>query len=461
MTDWGSRYPLKKLLSAASLGLLTAALFLMGGGVYFLVGRYLVHATEHRLRVRVSDGWPRLSQAVSQEHPRPEPQLVLRDNLTESEIADFVRSGADRDTLIRWYDRYGNLISENGGAPEAPAADSFEGSYALSRNHRERFLFVQWPIIHEGEVIGRIVAGAGLKPIDDLMEALLRYLMGTAAFVLLLGWWLSRRLAARVLRPVGTLVGTVEKVAAGDLSARTGLPPEGNELTYLAGAFDGMVERLQTSFAVRQQFVADASHELKTPLTSILAMSEMLELEQVTDAEGRRRAVGAISREAQRMNVLVNDLLELARSEKATGGVVELVRLEELAAQLVNELRLLQPERVVLVEGQAEVKADRESLRRLLRNLVENALRYSTHPVLVRLAPGSLQVIDEGSGIAATDLPFVFDRFYRADSSRVRVTGGSGLGLAIVKSIAEGFGGQVFIESKVGVGTTVGVTWNV
>ncbi|CAN0388484.1 unnamed protein product, partial [Phaeothamnion confervicola] len=268
-------------------------------------------------------------------------------------------------------------------------------------------------------------------------------------------------LASRILRPVDSLVGTVEKVAEGDLTARTGIPGEGNELNYLAGAFDGMVERLQASFAVRQQFVADASHELKTPLTSILAMSEMLELEQVTDAESGRRAVGAIAREAQRMNGLVNDLISLARSEGAARGVVETVRVDELASELVEELRLFYPDRAVLVEGQALVKAERESLRRLLRNLVENALRYSALPVLVRLAPGSLQIIDEGCGIAASDLPHVFERFYRADSSRVRATGGSGLGLAIVKSLAEGFGGRVFIESKVGVGTTVGVTWDV
>ena len=217
--------------------------------------------------------------------------------------------------------------------------------------------------------------------------------------------------------------------------------------------------------SVRRDFVANASHELKTPLTVISGFAETLADDDPPDAE-RRQFAAAIRSNARRMQRLVDDLLDLSRIE--SGGWVpnaEEISVGAIAAELLQPERWSTPEirTELAIDSRADrVTADPTALRQILANLIENAVRHTERGVIrVFTAPDSggvwVGVEDSGSGIPAAHLPRIFERFYRADASRARNAGGTGLGLAIVKHLAEAHGGHVRAESTVGKGTSVAV----
>jgi two-component system, OmpR family, phosphate regulon sensor histidine kinase PhoR len=218
---------------------------------------------------------------------------------------------------------------------------------------------------------------------------------------------------------------------------------------------------------LRRDFVANASHELKTPVAALRALSETLESALPSDPEVALGFVTRISREAERLDALVRDLLDLSRLERGTldAEPVDMVGLvkevAEAYAERAEERRIRL--RTELREA-SMVRGDRAQLGLLLSNLVDNALRYTGARGTVRIRLHSidgkvvLEVADTGEGIPAKELPRIFERFYRVDKARARQTGGTGLGLAIVRHVAESHGGTVSVESKVGRGTTFTVT---
>jgi two-component system phosphate regulon sensor histidine kinase PhoR len=218
---------------------------------------------------------------------------------------------------------------------------------------------------------------------------------------------------------------------------------------------------------LRRDFVANASHELKTPVAAVRALAETLLTALPDDPEAGRRFAVRIGREAERLNALARDLLDLSRVERGALDV-EPVDLVGLAKEVVGGYAERAEERRIRLETELRpdvaIRGDRAQLGLLLSNLVDNALRY-THAkgtVCVRLdaAEGRavLRVADTGEGIPASELPRVFERFYRVDKARARQTGGTGLGLAIVRHIAEAHGGAVLVDSELGRGTTFTVS---
>jgi two-component system phosphate regulon sensor histidine kinase PhoR len=218
---------------------------------------------------------------------------------------------------------------------------------------------------------------------------------------------------------------------------------------------------------LRRDFVANASHELKTPVAAVRALAETLLTALPEDPEAGRRFAVRIGREAERLDVLARDLLDLSRVERGTldvepvdlvGLVKEVVggyadRAEERRIRLSTELR-----------PNVAVRGDRAQLGLLLSNLIDNALRYTPAKgtICVRLdateGRSVLQVADTGEGIPAGELPRIFERFYRVDKARDRQTGGTGLGLAIVRHVAEAHGGEVRVDSELSRGSTFTVT---
>jgi two-component system phosphate regulon sensor histidine kinase PhoR len=218
---------------------------------------------------------------------------------------------------------------------------------------------------------------------------------------------------------------------------------------------------------LRRDFVANASHELKTPVAAVRALAETLLTALPDDPEAGRRFAERIGREAERLDVLVRDLLDLSRVERGTLDV-EPVDLVGLAKEVAGGYGDLAEERRVRLslelEPQVTMRGDRAQLGLLLSNLLDNALRHTQArgTVCVRLGATEsrvlLQVADTGEGIPAGELPRIFERFYRVDKARARKTGGTGLGLAIVRHVAEGHGGTVRAESELGQGSTFTVT---
>ncbi len=236
-------------------------------------------------------------------------------------------------------------------------------------------------------------------------------------------------------------------------------------VTGAVAVVDDVTERVRIE-AVRRDFVANVSHELKTPVGAISLLAEALEDER--DPEVVERLTGRIGTEARRVSDLVEDLLDLRAIEEGGVSGPGLVDLVEVAGEVVERVEPMAQRHGVAVVADlpaaAPVTGVRTQLLSLVRNLVENGVKYSDVGGTVRLGvsvdDGSARVAvaDDGMGIPARDLDRVFERFYRVDRARTRDTGGSGLGLSIVRNVVHGHGGTVRIDSREGEGTTVHVS---
>jgi two-component system sensor histidine kinase VicK len=227
-----------------------------------------------------------------------------------------------------------------------------------------------------------------------------------------------------------------------------------------------MTESLRQSEKAKNSFVADVTHELRTPLTVINGTLETLEDGALDDMEGRGPLLKSMQSETSRLIRLVNDLLVLTRADAGALNLkLEIIDLGEFVrSRCASLFALAAPRRVTLnVEAgeQVEVRADADRLTQVLDNLLDNAIRHapdgSEVTVNIHREGGEIRcaVSDQGAGISAEHLPFVFERFYRVDSSRNRYSGGTGLGLAIVHSLVNAQGGRITAESVEGQGTTV------
>jgi two-component system sensor histidine kinase MprB len=264
--------------------------------------------------------------------------------------------------------------------------------------------------------------------------------------------------ARAALTPVRRLTETVERVSeTQDLSERIDVSGS-DELSRLAASFNTMLGELEDSTRAQRQLVADASHELRTPLTSVRTNIEVLAGDRALVPEERKRLLSDVVEQLGEMTTLIAELIELARAEQ---HVVEpeSVRLDLLVADAVERARRNRPEVVYDVELEpATVQGVPATIERAVGNLLDNAAKWSPAgaAVEVELRGGRLAVRDHGPGIADEDLPYVFDRFYRARAARGLP--GSGLGLAIVRQVAESHGGDVVAERAEGGGTRMVLT---
>jgi two-component system, OmpR family, sensor histidine kinase MprB len=291
-----------------------------------------------------------------------------------------------------------------------------------------------------------------LEQVDSTLSRLLWALGAVSLVGVVLAGVVGLLVARGALRPVRRLTATAEHVATtNDLHARIDARG-GDELGRLAATFNTMLAALDRSQAAQRQLVADASHELRTPLTSLRTNIEVLQ-RSPTLAEGdRQRLLRDVVAQLGELGTLVSDLVDLAR-EDAGAAVREEVRLDELAADAVDRARLHFSGQAFALESEpCVVVADPDRLERAIANLLDNAAKWSppgaSIEILVR--DGEVVVRDHGPGIAAEDLPHVFDRFYRAPVARGLP--GFGLGLAIVRQVATEHGGSVRAEAAPGGG---------
>ncbi|MNU62524.1 Signal transduction histidine-protein kinase ArlS [compost metagenome] len=329
-------------------------------------------------------------------------------------------------------------------------------------------LVVRVPILLNGSVVGTIEMGESLKSIKNNISILISILaiasLGAIGLSLIGGIYLSKWIS----RPISGMVTTMEEIEQSLEFRKIPLRPDAtDELSMMGGTFNRMIDRLEENFARQQQFVSDASHELKTPLTSIEGYANMLRRWGLRDEERGKEAVEHIYSEAVRMKEMTQQLLDLASTEKKARYVPETIELVELSRKTAKLLDKVY-HRQIVVEASAEklvLDADPSRISQLLLILLDNALKYSKDPVELSLSvqsePASdlqgvqIRVKDSGIGIPQEDLTRVFERFYRVDSSRHRKTGGTGLGLAIAKNLVDLHKGSIRIESEENVGTEI------
>jgi heavy metal sensor kinase len=352
------------------------------------------------------------------------------------------------------------------------SSDSYSSWTENAGSPHANYMFVTVPLQNGSEQSGLVVLGTPSDPYgleSRLVFTLMAGSLVTLIIALLGGYWL----ADRAMRPVHTITQAAQSIGETDLSRRLNMHSK-DELGELANTFDGMLGRLQAAFERQRQFVADASHELRTPLT-IVNLETSRSLTSPRKPEDYRQALAIIQNENNFMTALVNDLLTLARMD-AGQAVLErqAVDLSDVAVDTMERLAPLAERSGVRLEvgdlPEVRILGDRQHLVRMVSNLVDNGIKYAAgEDKKVSIETGVsgesawVRVSDNGPGIAAENLPHVFDRFYRIDQSRTRgeevssgaqAPGGSGLGLSIVQWIAKSHGGEIKVESQVGAGTT-------
>ena len=341
-----------------------------------------------------------------------------------------------------------------------------EGAFGLVTTHDQRWRVYVTPIGADGNVRGYIEAVAPLGRLDDSVSRLRSLLLGLGAAGLLAALLGSWAVAGRALAPIDHMVHTAQAIGRGrDLSQRVTIPPSRDELGQLAETLNGMLASLQDAYQAQQRFVADASHELRAPLTAIQGNLELLRRQRGMSEAEREEALVEAEREAARLTRLVADLLALARAD---AGVPLKRQVVDLDVVVLDALSAAQP----LTQGQslsldlfepAQVLGDEDRLKQVALILLDNAIKYTPPAGQVILGlrryNGSAEVTvrDTGVGIPASALPHVFERFYRADPARARDPSGAGLGLSIARWIVEQHGGAITLASRPGCGTTVTV----
>ncbi|MBF8266560.1 MAG: histidine kinase [Dehalococcoidia bacterium] len=302
---------------------------------------------------------------------------------------------------------------------------------------------------------------------QDRVLGRLRWVLVAGGFVAVLSvGLLSGALAGRALRPVSEMTETARAIALSrGFRRRLRAGNSSDELWKLARTFNEMLASLEEAYSAQQRFTADASHELRAPLTAIRGNLDLLDRIRDMPADERRQTLTHVRREVERLSRLVNDLLALARADAGQALETRPVELDALLVDAHRQARSLA--RGVSVHlGNLEpavVQGDEDRLRELLLILVDNALRYTPEGGTVTLwlkheQPWAVVgVEDTGIGIEPEDLPHVFDRFWRADKARSRDSGGTGLGLAIAKWIVDHHGGELVVESTPGKGSRFSV----
>ncbi|BDZ47779.1 two-component sensor histidine kinase [Frondihabitans sucicola] len=373
---------------------------------------------------------------------------------------DSVVDAHDDDILVQLQDDDGAVVAHGDDAGGAPLPQH-DGSIVTRDD--ERWLLVSDDLDEIGgsdrEAV--LVVGGSLDDADDAVATVRSLLLGALPILVVLMGVLAWIVVGRALRPVERMRVDAESVRATNLHARIDEPGTGDEIDRLARTLNGMLARLEDSQRAQQQFVSDASHELRSPLATIRQHAELARLHPQTTSLAELSDV--VLSESDRQNDLVESLLVLTRLDENGPGSLAPVDLDDLLLAQAARVRALGGVVVTTTGiGPARVSGDERLLTTLIRNLVDNAARHAEHTVDLHLsstdAAVTLAVDDDGPGIAPADRERVFDRFVRLDEGRDRDSGGSGLGLAIARAVARAHGGTISVTSAESGGASFAVT---
>lgn len=387
----------------------------------------------------------------------------------KSRIRPKVISHRDRDWFVRVYSAKGELLWSSDGAPElhiSKARAVRSGAYNW-KNYR----LLQRPIAAGKQAPALLVrVGVRRDQVDDDVWRLTEMMLMAYTLILVVaplsGYWL----AGRATRPLATILQTTARLHPDNLSERLPLRGSGDELDQLSATMNGMLDRLAAHLEQQRTFVADAAHELRSPLTAMRTTLEVA-LEHERSPAEYRELFSDLIEECASLGNLINHLLLLAEGDAGLLHADGEVRLDEIVSRAGDMFQGIAEQRGICLQVKAiepvVIRGNRVHLREVIHNLIDNALKFTPEGGSVTVevsAPAGfrqaqLRVGDTGIGISPDDLPRVFERFFRADKSRQRERGsGTGLGLPICRAIVHSYEGSIAITSTPGKGTTVTVT---
>ena len=392
--------------------------------------------------------------------PPPGPGAARDFRLTPERAAMFEPADASGFYYVIWR-RDGSEWVRSPGAPKdivMPPRPKAEATMQGERMHgmlREAFTFTP-----PGECL---LAGRSTEPEHAALREYGRWLGAISGGVLVLGlaigWWI----ATRAIRPVGIITATARRIAQGEWGERIPVREMRSELGGLSATLNETFAQLEESFARQSRFTADAAHELRTPVSIILAQAQRA-LTRERDAATYQQTLEACVNAARRLNQLTESLLELSTHDAGAKSLkLAECDLAEIARETATLVQPIADERRITLSCEfspAACRADASRIAQVILNLLTNALDHTPAEGRVTLRTGVesgcavFAITDTGPGIAAEHLPRIFDRFYRTDDSRNRRTGGAGLGLAICKAIADTHAGTIEVASTPGNGST-------
>jgi len=387
------------------------------------------------------------------------------DKLTQSEVMS-VLSG-EKET------GFGFHLLEGTSDRTSSFANNFWGDMqrlvGKSKKGYEWVMYCAIPIVSASQIKGSMLLSVSIESIVE-QTALIRWqmlivILITGVLVLLISAFIS----GAMVKPIKVLTQGIIRISQGDFRHRVSIYGR-SELALMANTFNDMTQRLEDIDRTRNEFVANASHELKTPMASIKVLVETLQHQKRYSKEMTSEFLSDINSEIDRLTVMINELLVLVRQDEEGKDLLHFVEFDfaELLGDVCRKLKGLADKKNIDIETelttQCYINADVKLIERMCINIIENAIKYTSEngKVKVTLTQNSqsvkLQIADSGIGIPKDELPYIFDRFYRVDKARARETGGSGLGLSIVKSIVRLHSGETYVESELNVGTKFNVT---
>ena len=321
---------------------------------------------------------------------------------------------------------------------------------------------VTFPLMENGQLISILQVGAPLQESTAALNALFYILIfGIPLAVILasgVGWFLAKK----ALSPVDMVTVLARKIEAGSLNERLDVSGPKDELGRLAKTFNDMIARLELSFKQMKQFTADASHELKTPLTVLKGEMEIA-LRTEKTVEGLQGVIKSSLEEIDKMSAIVKSLLNLAKFDSRVRLPKDNINLDRVVEERFNQTLPMAKDKgidmFITKKENVMITGDKLGIGQLLFNLIYNAIKYTPQGGRIEISLEQsdnwaiIKVSDTGIGIAEEDLPHIFDRFYRVDKERTRGAGGVGLGLSICKEIAEVHSGKIEVESEAGKGS--------
>lgn len=444
---------LSSRITLFSTGLVAVLVLLVNVSVYALFKANLTDGELERVSTQVTS----IATALEDARVNPEAQQ------------QYMNAYAPGEGMLRLIDEQGNVlvtITKDQDLLDLPSTFSIGEAAELTPIGEERYATASTPLIWNDGQIVTLELTERLEHLDQTLP-LLRVILIAASLIVLVPTFLASQALGRFIRkPIRSLATTMNDIRnQGTLKKVTEVPTnQQDELTDLSHTFNHMIDLLQQNVDQQQQFVSDASHELKTPLTVIESYARMLERWGKNDPTMIDEAVDAILSESGRMKGLTEQMLLLANGE-TPAHEKQVLQLERLVLEAAEQMSVA-TNRPIEVNGAKQsfyVNGSIHLLKQLFFILLDNGIKYSEDPLVFKLAPHgtdycTVAIEDKGIGIKDAEHTAVFERFYRVDKARTRETGGSGLGLSIASKIVAEHHGTLTLKSSEGQGSTFTVT---
>ncbi|ALC86401.1 hypothetical protein AM499_11595 [Bacillus sp. FJAT-22090] len=438
---------LKTKIHLFSTFLTLVILTLMNIGIYFIFEK-MAYDTEYK---QLNSDADELITALSKMEKEDDAATILRAFIPVKGAISVKNNDGEMKLFVQTLDDVNNYVPEF-EAGERYSIGTFKGTLVLT---------ISKPVIWVDGKVNEVQTLKLLDDVDNNLEFLRLILLGVTLTGMLLMTISSITLGKIITNPIEKLINTMSQSRLSGKYEKIIVPPNGkDEMTQMGIAFNEMMEQLEQNYNKQEQFVSDASHELKTPLTVIESYAKLLSRHGFNNTEIANESVQAIINETSRMKEMISQMLLLAKSNEQSVRNFETVDVFELVETTLHSMRTAYNRKFLLKgEGPIYANTDLEQLRQLLFIILDNARKYSEKEIKTIITENEegtiISIMDYGNGIPKKDLERIYDRFYRVDEDRNRKTGGTGLGMAIAKDIATRISAELTIESVVGFGTTI------